>query len=406
VAITSFPFENRNRTLVGADVFLKGTAVLAEWRNSKQVQVSVADRMKAAIDAPAGFDYLRIGLAISVLVFHSYASSYGDDIVLWRFPYRGVIALILPLFFALSGFLVVGSYMRSRNLLEFVLARVFRILPALVVDTLFSAVILGAAVTTISLAAYFESADFRAYFLNIVGKIHFNLPGVFETNPIQRVNQSIWTIPYELECYVILTVLAIIGVLRNRLLVLCIAVALTLALYTYNIPWKHLDIERVEPRFLILSFLFGGVLYLYRERIPANWQIAVASFIASYLMLSTTGLLYYLAAIPVAYNAVWLGTFNPKRLRVVSSGDYSYGIYLYAFPFQQLYSYLFPNHRDWMLNSLFALFLCAIFAFMSWHIVEKPFLKLRKGALMRWLTGEKPASPHLSVLVDKEPTDR
>lgn len=72
---------------------------------------SFGSEMLDAGGAPAGFDYLRIGLSLAVLVFHSVVSSYGDDTWLWQWPFGGVSSAIVPIFFCLSGFLVSGSYL-------------------------------------------------------------------------------------------------------------------------------------------------------------------------------------------------------------------------------------------------------------------------------------------------------
>jgi peptidoglycan/LPS O-acetylase OafA/YrhL len=59
-------------------------------------------------------------------------------------------------------------------------------------------------------------------------------------------------------------------------------------------------------------------------------------------------------------------------------GDYSYGIYLYGFPVQQTVAYLFPASREWYLNALFSLPVIIALAALSWHIIERPSLSLKK----------------------------
>jgi peptidoglycan/LPS O-acetylase OafA/YrhL len=127
-----------------------------------------------------------------------------------------VVTLILPMFFALSGFLVAGSLERCRTLVGFLSMRALRILPALAMEIVLSALVLGPLVTDLPTAAYFGDPEFARYFLNIIGDIHYHLPGVFVTNPLASVNQQLWTIPFELECYVALAVLASLGLHRQR----------------------------------------------------------------------------------------------------------------------------------------------------------------------------------------------
>ena len=110
--------------------------------------------------------------------------------------------------------------MRSRSLITFVGLRVLRIVPALTVDTLFCAFVLGVLLTDLPLKEYLRSHEFFKYFLNILGNIHYNLPGVFAHNPNHAVNSQLWTIPYELKCYAVLTAMALIGLHRRPLLLL------------------------------------------------------------------------------------------------------------------------------------------------------------------------------------------
>ena len=162
-----------------------------------------------------GFDFLRIFLAIMVLFTHSFLIAEGEK---FQFSKPGITVLqaaILPMFFALSGFLITGSAMRLR-LKDFLLNRGIRIVPALAVDIVFAALILGPIFTTVSLQTYFSSYEFWAYFANIFGVIHFVLPGEFEHNPFPAtVNGSLWTVPYEIGCYAIMSALIVFGFLKR-----------------------------------------------------------------------------------------------------------------------------------------------------------------------------------------------
>ena len=81
--------------------------------------------------------------------------------------------------------------------------------------------------------------------------------------------------------------------------------------------------------------------------------------------------------VPVGYMTVYLGTWNPPRTWIISSGDYSYGIYLFSFPIQQALRALnvFPTNAVAEFLVAFPASLAA--AFLSWHLVEKRMLRLR-----------------------------
>lgn len=324
-----------------------------------------------------GFDYLRLALALSVAFWHCFFLSYGQDAK--HSAARVLVLLILPMFFALSGFLVSGSLSRTRTIHEFLTLRAVRIVPALAVEVVLSAFVIGLAFTTLPVVDYLASPVFHRYFLNILGDIHFFLPGVFEDNPTKRVNGSLWTIPYELYCYLAITALYLVGAIRNRRrLVLIVAVVQVVLPLRDILRHEFIKYDEALPgRMLVLSFLCGVLIYFYRERIVLRAWLFVAAVVLSLVLLQS---IYtsYLVAFPAAYITVFLGLTNPRRLPVVMDGDYSYGIYLYAAPIQQAVLALFPAHRTWWFNLAAAFVPFCLFAAFSWHVVEKPILGHRK----------------------------
>ena len=96
---------------------------------------------------------------------------------------RPFVVALLVTFFALSGFLVTGSAIRTRTIRQFFANRALRICPALSVEVTLSAIVLGAIFTVLPLQDYFSSAGFFRYFGNIFGFVEFTLPGVFKNLP-------------------------------------------------------------------------------------------------------------------------------------------------------------------------------------------------------------------------------
>ena len=191
--------------------------------------MSFGKKADAARAHTSGFDALRLILAVGILCFHSTFVTRGDDAVAWHLPYRPLSSLMLPMFFALSGYLVAGSFFRTETLAQFLTLRVLRIVPALFVEVVLCALVLGPTVTSLPLSDYFSAPEFRTYWFNVIGFIHYFLPGVFHENPLPIVNLSLWTVPFELECYVGLAILAAGTLLyRPKLLVTAFA-ALSIA---------------------------------------------------------------------------------------------------------------------------------------------------------------------------------
>lgn len=330
-------------------------------------------RLDANKGVGPGFDALRVFLSISILCFHS-ASIAGDG----AHPQEGltgyVSSLLVPAFFAVSGFLVIASAIRVNSLATFLSFRALRILPALFTEVVITALIVGPLVTTLSLTEYFTSPDFLHYFRNLIGDVHFYLPGVFQANPMKAVNGSLWTIRPEIVCYLVLAVILLAKLHKS----VSFYVAFTGVLFTVMLwlsvqqsagPWGMTFAAQAKYFFY---FIAGNLFYHLRHYIPFNWFLFLISAISGIALLQFPGL-EIIAALPVIYCTVFLGLLPLPLLGIFSKGDYSYGIYLFAYPIQQLVA-SFPETRVWWLNILIALPITVAVAALSWHWIEKPFL--------------------------------
>lgn len=343
-------------------------------------QVNLSDRLTVTVGRPSGFDYMRLGLAVSVVLLHSFRTTYGDDAELWETPLRPFLRVILPMFFALSGFLVAGSLERSKTMITFLGLRVIRIYPALAVEVTLSALLIGTAVTTLPLGSYFSDPLFWKYLLNAIGDVHFYLPGVFETNPVRGiVNMQLWTVPIELLCYVSLTILVVLGRRQIKsivpLAVLVLAIAhLVLRMHKYN--WQFPPFGGFSGPLLTMCFLAGVSFYLHRDKIPWSFPVFACAIAASAALLWFIPFGEYPAVLTVTYVTVFLGLTNFRRLSIIKGADYSYGMYIYGSVVQQLFVFL-AAPRYWWLNALATIPLSALFAAYSWHFVEKPAQRWR-----------------------------
>jgi peptidoglycan/LPS O-acetylase OafA/YrhL len=343
--------------------------------------MTLQERLAQADNRPSGFDYMRVLLALAVVAEHTVGLNYGPSAQDWIFDYwyRFPFAMVLPMFFALSGFLVAGSLERSRTIVSFLGLRIVRLVPALAMETTLSAIILGSFFTTLPLGQYFTNPQFFAYFLNIVGEIHFTLPGVFNDLPLPGiVNMQLWTLPYELICYIVISVLALTTLVRRPYLFTALVVAIEAAEIfrrCFIKPFPH-GITVGGPA-LVMSFLFGISLYLLRDRIPWSKWLFVLALIAC-ILLGKQHSTSYALPLPAAYLTVYLGLTTFPRAKLLLSGDYSYGVYLYGFPIQQAIVALFPAHRTWWFNLILAYIVTGAFAVFSWWVVEKPVQDRRK----------------------------
>ena len=326
----------------------------------------------------AGFDTLRLVLALAVICWHSIPISYGwqTEKAIWNGPYGRPFMAVMPAFFALSGFLVMGSAIRVRQLNAFLAARVLRIVPALAMEISISALVMGALLTTLPLSEYFTSRGLLEYIGSLFGKVVYELPGVvFKGNAYSvQVNNNLWTIPPELLSYVFMSILIVVGLFKHRTYVIGAACLVLILNILADLSLGTTTVEARWPsRFLLYSFAVGTTLFMWRDRLPYDGRLATICALFGLIGLRTPGI-QYVAIIAIVYATIYLGCSKLPSTGFLSRGDYSYGIYLYGFPLQQLVAYLSPWKSVWYLNLAFAIPASVAIAMLSWRFVEKPAL--------------------------------
>lgn len=332
-----------------------------------------------------GFDSLRLWLALAVLLIHSFAVAEYDrglPQTLWSGPLRPLLLAVLPMFFGLSGFLVAGSAMRAPSVKAFLALRLLRLLPALSVEVTLSALVLGPLLTTVPLWLYFTDPLFVSYFGNIIGRIQFFLPGLFASTPIVGiVNLNLWTLHAEYGCYAFMLLLMVSGVLFDRRKTTVIVGGALVMLGAGNSVFGLGETtEMYGETVLLMSFIMGMVAYQWRERIPIRGDLFMVAAAALYFVWSARGTAL-LGVIPLTYCMVYLGMQQLPRMKLLPPGDYSYGIYLYGFPIQQTLVYLVPELKVWWALFPVAALVTLAVAILSWHVVERPALSLRRKVM-------------------------
>ncbi|MBF9232368.1 acyltransferase family protein [Microvirga alba] len=342
------------------------------------------------------FAVLRLALAVAVVLSHAFSVTTGTvtdeplatstGFTLGEHAVNG--------FFAISGFLVTMSFDR-RGWRDYVIARTLRIAPGLIVATLAVALILGGAMTHLPLLDYLQSPDLRRFIGATLTSFKSNiaLPGVFENNPFTFPMGTVWTLKYEVLCYVGVLALGLVGLLRSRAAALALVVGLAVALIALSLFWPDMP-KGVETTLrLPLIFAFGGALYVWRDRARLSGPLLVALLVATWLA-DGTFLYKTLLFVMSAYGVLWLAlaplvtrwSYEPKA-------DLSYGTYLYGWPIQQSLHALLPAAAPLVLLAP-ALVITLAVAAISWAAIEKPALALKAKALgRRTLRTIEPAAP-------------
>jgi peptidoglycan/LPS O-acetylase OafA/YrhL len=367
-------------------------------RKQQSVGASLAERRGIA----PGFDGMRVYLALSVLLFHTVTVCYGEDYQarFLRGPFGPPVLMVLPIFFALSGFLIAGSMLRIRSTTVFLIHRALRIVPALCCEILLSAFVLGPLFTRLPLNRYFSNPQFADYFWNIVGRIRYVLPGVFGSNPYPDiVNGQLWTVPFEGKCYLLIAALMVLGLATGRRTMLVMFVtgmgALTVLQAHGFFPRRSFDV--VDGGVLVLCFLGGITAYLWRDWIRISVPAFVVALVFSSIILSTRTLVAF-SPLFLVYITVFLGMMPIPKPPLLTRGDYSYGMYLYGFPFQQGV----VNFASWghipVWNIALSVPLTICFAVISWELIEKRVLAAKR-LFAPTKTGPSPSAQFLATVV-------
>jgi peptidoglycan/LPS O-acetylase OafA/YrhL len=326
------------------------------------------------------FDIIRFFAATLVVYSHAFPIATGKNLLeplknfsnsQTTFGHLGVL-----IFFVISGFLITQSFDRNNNAASFAKGRFLRIFPALIVVIFLTVFVIGLFYTTLSTREYLTNAETYKYLFSIfLYPMQHTLPGVFEQNPYPlSINGSLWTLPIEFTFYFAVLFLGLTKLLNKKFIILLFM--LSLILPELNIPVGEDYIN------LFRYFVAGSFFYLFKDRIQLNIIYALISFIAILLSLLFgqfdiafaffgSYLIFYLA-----YNQ------NIKFHNFSKIGDASYGLYIYAFPIQQIVSYIFKTDITPVSNFLISLPITIVLAYSSWHLIEKPMLKMKKTSFI------------------------
>jgi peptidoglycan/LPS O-acetylase OafA/YrhL len=342
-------------------------------------------------DRDNNFNLIRIIAAGAVLVSHAYPISLGPDTPepLDRILGMSLGTLAVLTFFAISGYFISQSFYNKRSIIEFFVARGLRIYPALLVVLVLTVLFLGPIFTKVGLATYFSEHETLLYVPRNLAlwPLQYGLPGVFLDNAYPAaINGSLWTLAYEVACY---TMVAVVGILTFEhrffvgfLIVYAVGYVLVFPLLQSNSA--HLTIL-TNIHLLTLPFVIGMALFHIRQRISLRLPVFVVLGIAAGISYGSSWF-HELFVLAWSYGVLYMGFLQYKPLLAYNRlGDYSYGMYIYAFPVEQTFAALY-NERGPVVMIIFALPLTLLFAAISWHCVEKRAIAQR-STLSAWLTG-------------------
>lgn len=328
---------------------------------------------------------VRLVLAGLVMVSHCYWRITGREGEDWFSPVLGapVSSYAVNGFFFLSGFLVYRSLQRRAKVTDFMTARLARMFPGLAVAVLLT-VAVGAFAIDLPLDRYLrgETQAFIVRNLTFLGGA-YSLTGLpCDVRPC-AINGSLWTLPWEFRCYLLLAGLALIGLARPdwmRRLILPATLALAIA-------WSLPGVATAA------NGLVGNGVFYHLDTVIRFWSLFAAG-IASAVFITRIRLSIWVLLILFAGNVAGFALGWPQLLHIAFVGyavlyfgfatarrgavagnwpDYSYGLYIYAFPT------MIAAALIWDFDTPAALLAVNIamtvpLAMLSWHLIESPAL--------------------------------
>jgi peptidoglycan/LPS O-acetylase OafA/YrhL len=324
------------------------------------------------------FDLLRLVAAATVIFSHAFLIAEGTNdreplvVLSGRQCPLGLVGVFV--FFTMSGFLVTQSWESTGSPLRYLAKRALRIFPGLFAALCVSAFMIAPLVTSLAAADYLGRPDPYAYVVanTLLDFSRHQLPGVlFADNAVGlEINGSLWTLRYEFMMYLMVLAVGLLGAaapLATLVLLLLGLACLSFESFAVFGTWGWL-----------LAFFAAGML-LYRLRdsgiFRARWALlALAGLLATLRF----GQFIQLFPLLGGYLAIFLAL--DRRLPHVPAarfGDLSYGLYIYGWPAEQLVAWASGGRAPWWEVFLLGLALALGLAWLSWHLVEAPMLRLK-----------------------------
>jgi peptidoglycan/LPS O-acetylase OafA/YrhL len=347
------------------------------------------------------FDLLRLLAAFLVILSHSYplsTGSYnGEPLVSLSGGAFTLGNLGVMIFFVISGYLITSSWLRKPNFSGFFKNRILRIVPGLFGLALVTIFIIGPLVTIIPVVDYLKNPWTWWYFhIVTIYYVWGFLPGVFVNNVYPNdVNGSLWILGLLFTMYVVVSILGFIGFLKKKGIILIITILLSVSyLMNYNgttrvtffaFSKQFFDLIYYNKLVWMLSldltfgtilFMIGVLIFLYRDRI--KYDVRICIFLAILWTLSLkTPLFSLISFIALPYIILYIAFARiPYLSKAGKYGDFSYGIYIYAFPIQQSIEHFLPG------ISVIGMFLLSLLiviptSIISYKFIESKALKLK-----------------------------
>jgi len=315
------------------------------------------------------FDLIRHLAALMVLVSHHYVLAGMNEPVIQGYNSLGGVAVLC--FFAISGLLITLSYLNAASLQDYLVKRVARIFPALIVCSFVMTYVAGAFFASDYVSGKEALIDFlrisafgRATIDEITSDFVFS----------ESFNGSLWTLKIEFAFYILLAL--VLTLYRKAMMPWTLLLLFCIATYVLgNYPMNALAQKLLAYCAAGIAFFAGSLIAFYKDRFSGVRTKAITLVACCLLVFASLGtsMVWVLATLGISLATLSLGLlYVDKNIR--GRFDISYGMYLYAFPVQQLV--INKTQLAFFPSMAVSTVIVISLATLSWLLIERPVLAL------------------------------
>ncbi|HFE2974015.1 TPA: acyltransferase family protein [Klebsiella quasipneumoniae subsp. similipneumoniae] len=322
------------------------------------------------------FDIIRHAAAYLVMISHHYALNGFPEPKIFESTKLGTFAVII--FFSISGYLITNSFLNSTNSYSYMKKRTLRIFPGLIACS---------SIMTLLIFPFFgiknNALDWLLSLSPIKSFLYFSLfgsPGAgeivngFTSNYIfnDSANGSLWSLKFEFLDYI--AIMLIFSLIKKPILGSIVFLTISAAGVLINNKYHISDYYFYRAAAYSIPFAMGSLLFatrnIWQKHCMYKYILMTLAFIGLLATPHHDELGFpILFLVPVVI--IMMG-FSFKDFLIKGRFDISYGVYIYAFPIQQIISNHFPGKFG--LSFTISLIATTAMSLASWFIIEKRFL--------------------------------
>ncbi len=330
--------------------------------------------LKENLSKTNSFSFMQYIGAILVVVSHAYPISMGNEAVnpLYRLT-SGQLSfgeIAVNLFFFVSGLFIVKSVMNASSFKSYILKRIKRIFPFLIIVMFLTTYVFGFIFTSIDKLNYLFSWGTLKFFISnsLLIPCHY-LPGVFNNTVYTgALNGALWTLAPQFLCYVLCYLAFKLHLLDKNKFIFSLPIVCILWFNIEKVfPLSPLIYNMLHP---MIFFYMGCLFSIYSEKISLSFKWFLVSVILSAISLCF-GFYKYISIFTYSYILIYLA-YTVKGMQGLEFffKKYFYLYYLWGFFIQRMVAYLFGGMMNVYLNIIVSLIIIHIISFITFRIKE------------------------------------